>query len=138
MTTANRGKAAEAAVKKYLSSMESANFTHHRFGDFRSGSFVTAPCDFMAIKQGHTTLLEVKSVDHICRLPHKNASPDQIARMRNWEAAGAAAWVLVYFTPLKLWRAETVGYFLNREGGSWNMSHIEAKPLPEIMQEIFQ
>lgn len=138
MTTANRGKAAEAAVKKILSSMESSDFTHHRFPDARSGSFVTAPCDFVALRKGKLTLLEVKSVDHEYRLPHKNASPDQIARMRNWEAAGADAWVLVHFAPLKLWRAETVGYFLQREGGSWDMRHLEARTLNEIMKEIFE
>lgn len=138
MTHANRGKAAEAAVKKLLSERESASFTHHRFADARAGSFVTAPCDFMAINKGHTTLIEVKSVDHTARLPHKNASPDQIARMRNWEAAGASAWVLVHFASLKLWRAETVGYFLQRDGGSWNMSHLEPKPLKDIFMEIFK
>lgn len=138
MTTANRGKAAEAAVKKILSSMESASMTSARWPDARSGSFVTAPCDFVALRKGKFVLLEVKAVEHEYRLPHKNASPDQIARMRNWEAAGADAWVLVHFAPLKLWRTETVGYFLQREGGSWDMRHLEARPLNEIMLEIFQ
>lgn len=138
MTTANRGKAAEAAVKKLLASMEGATTTSVRWPDARAGSFVTAPCDFMCLNSGKLTLLEVKSVEHAYRLPHQNASPDQIARMRNWQAAGADAWVLVHFAPLKLWRAETVNYFMIREGGSWDMRHIEPKPLKDWIEEIFE
>ena len=139
MTLANRGKAAETAVKKYLAGVEAANATSIRFPDARSGSFQVTPCDFITLRKGQLYMLEVKAVEHPVRLPFKNFSVDQMARMRAWESAGAEAWVLVYFTPLKLWRAETVGYFMNREvGGSWNMEHIEAKPLTEIMQEIFK
>ena len=137
MSTADRGKYAEGVVKKLLKEMEANTFVHHRFPDARAGSFVTAPCDFMTLKEGKLTLIEVKAVEHAYRLPFKNMSVDQCARMRSWRAAGADAWVLVYFAPLKLWRAETVDYFMQREiGGSWNMTHIEPKKLKDLIKEI--
>lgn len=135
-TLGTRGKSAEGKVKALLKSMESASFTHYRFPDARAGSFTVTPCDYMVCQSGKLTLLEVKEVDHVKRLPHGNFSKDQVGRMRNFEAAGAAAWVLVYFTPLKLWRFESVGYFLQREGGSWNLEHLPLRSLNEAMQEI--
>ena len=90
----------------------------------------------MVCKSGKLILLEVKEVDHVKRLPHGNFAKDQVARMRNFEAAGADAWVMVYFTPLKLWRYESVGYFLQREGGSWNLENLPLRSLNETLQEI--
>lgn len=134
--TADRGKAAEAAVKKVLKSMESAGCVHHRFPDLRGGSMVTAPCDFMVLKNGKLTLLEVKSVGHLHRLPHKNFSPDQRARMRMWGMAGANAYVLVHFAPTKLWRYESAEWFMQMEGGSWDMSGLPLEKLDVILGGI--
>lgn len=134
MTFANRGKAAEAAVKKYLKSIDAVDTIHYRYPDFRAGFKSPAPCDFMVLRQGKLTLLEVKSVEHAYRLPHKNMSPDQVARMRMWACAGAESWVLVQFTTG--WRAESVEHFLVRDGGSWDMSLIEPRPLVAVMKEI--
>lgn len=135
-TLGTRGKYAEAKVKALLKASEAVNFAHYRFPDARAGSFTVTPCDYMVCKQGSLTLLEVKEVNHAFRLPHGNFSKDQVARMRNFESAGAAAWVLVYFTPLKLWRCESISYFLQREGGSWNMSHIETETLEPLLRKI--
>ena len=76
----------------------------------------------MFLHAGKLRLIEVKEVNHYFRLPHKNFSPDQVARMRNWQAAGASALVLIYFEPLKLWRILDVRNFLVRTGGSWDLS----------------
>lgn len=135
MSTANRGKAAEAAVKKYLKSLDSVDTLYYRYPDMRAGFKAPAPCDFMVLRRGKLTLLEVKSVEHAYRLPHKNMSPDQVARMRMWEAAGAQSWVLIHFEGG--WRAETVGHFLVREGGSWDFRNFgDPKPLKAVMEEI--
>jgi hypothetical protein len=131
-----RGKYAEGKVKAQLKGLESASFTHYRFPDARAGSFTVTPCDYMVCNSGKLTLLEVKEVDHKFRLPHANFSKDQVARMRNFESAGAAAWVLIYFTPMKLWRYESISYFLQREGGSWDMSGFELRPLDMILEKI--
>lgn len=136
MTLGTRGKYAESKVKAVLKTLETVTCTHVRWPDARAGSFTVTPCDYMVCKNGRLTLLEVKEVNHNFRLPHANFSRDQVARMRNFESAGAAAWVLVYFTPLKLWRCESIGYFLQREGGSWNMSHLDLVGLENTLGKI--
>lgn len=130
-TIANRGKWAEGRLKSYFKKLESVSFTHYRFPDARAGSFVVAPCDFMFMRSGHMTMVEVKEVNHAFRLPHKNFSPDQVARMRNWASAGAGAFVLIYFEPIKAWRVIPVDTFLAREGGSWDLSGIVPVPSEE-------
>ena len=122
-TIGSRGKWAEGRVKAFLKGRESASFTHHRFPDARAGSMVTSPCDFMYMNSGVLTLLEVKEVQHTFRLPHKNFSPDQVARMRSWQAAGARAYVLIYFSVSSKWRLVPVDFFVNRVGGSWDLSN---------------
>ena len=113
VAAANRGKYAEGEVKKFLKKLEAANCAHHRFPDVHSGSMVTAPADFMFMQAGIFRLLEVKEVQHDFRLPYDNFSPDQVARMRMWQAAGAHAWVLVYHKNLKAWRLIPAEWFLN-------------------------
>lgn len=121
-TTGNRGKWAEGRVKAFLKKHESASVTHYRFPDARAGTMLVSPCDFMFIHQGVLTLLEVKDVQHDCRLPHKNFSSDQVARMRAWQSAGARAYVLISFSTLGKWRILPVDHFLVRTGGSWDLS----------------
>lgn len=143
-TTGTRGKFAEGKVKAVLKKMESANCAHLRFPDARAGSLATAPADFMFLKNGKLTLLEVKEVNHAHRLPYQNFALDQIARLRLWQAAGAAAWVLVYFTPTKEWKYEGLLEFMDRKLvsetgrpiGSWNLSHIPSQTLDQIFLEI--
>lgn len=117
-----RGKTAEAKVKDKLVAMESHTCTHYRFPDARAGSFTATPCDFMVMHSGQLTVLEVKEVNHACRLPHKNFDLAQRARMKNWELAGAKAWVLIYFKPVALWRLIPLDDTAVRLGGSWDFT----------------
>lgn len=139
VAAANRGKYAEGEVKKFLKKLEAANCAHHRFPDVHSGSMVTAPADFMFMQAGIFRLLEVKEVQHDFRLPYDNFSPDQVARMRMWQAAGAHAWVLVYHKNLKAWRLIPAEWFLNRPKlsasgkpvGSWVLEEFPLVTLAE-------
>ena len=131
-TIGNRGKWAEGRVKAFLKKHESASFTHHRFPDARAGSMVVSPCDFMFIRSGVLTLLEVKEVNHPFRLPHKNFSPDQVARMRSWQSAGARAYVVVAFNTGR-WRGLPLDYFMIRTGGSWNMEAVPDYTEKEVL-----
>lgn len=139
VAAANRGKYAEGEVKKFLKKMEAANCAHHRFPDAHSGSMVTAPADFMFMQAGIFRLLEVKEIQHDFRMPYDNFSPDQVARMRMWQAAGAHAWVLVYHKNLKAWRLIPAEWFLNRPKlsasgkplGSWVLDEFPLMTLTE-------
>ena len=139
VAAANRGKYAEGEVKKFLKKMEAANCAHHRFPDAHSGSMVTAPADFMFMQAGVFRLLEVKEIQHDFRMPYDNFSPDQVARMRMWQAAGAHAWVLVYHKNLKAWRLIPAEWFLNRPKlsasgkpvGSWVLDEFPLMTLTE-------
>lgn len=139
MNAANRGKYAEGQVKAMLKKLEASDCAHHRFPDRRAGSFATAPADFMFLQSGLLRVLEVKEVDHEYLLPYKNFDPSQVARMRMWQAAGAKAWVVIYFTPAKFYRLLPVDYFLNRPLktvtgrpiGSWNLSDFPFVTLKE-------
>lgn len=131
MSAGNRGKYAEDKVRAILKSQESlADFAFHRFPDAHAGSMVSAPADFMFMRDGTMTLLEVKEVAHDFRLPHKNFDPAQVARMRMWRAAGAKANVLIYSSTLQKWRYIGLSFFLNRPTiaengrpiGSWDLS----------------
>jgi penicillin-binding protein-related factor A (putative recombinase) len=133
MSTANRGKTAEAFVKRKLVSLESANTTHVRYPDARSGSFQVALADFLVLREGKLTLLEVKEVAHDYRLGYTNLSTSQISRLRMWKAAGANAHILVYHSTNKTWRAADVSwFFLNHKTlsdngkpvGSWDMREV--------------
>jgi penicillin-binding protein-related factor A (putative recombinase) len=129
----NRGKEAEALVKKHLTKLSSkACFTFYRFPDARAGSFQTTPADFMLVNSGKLILLEVKEVDHSFRLPHGNLS--QVPRLARYELAGATAYVLVYFKPEKLWRLARVSYFLEKSGGSWDMRNMQPTSLESAIQ----
>lgn len=122
-TIANRGKWAEARVKKFLKVQEErADAAHYRFPDARSGSLMRVPCDFMFLKAGKLTLVEVKEVNHDFRLPHTNFSEDKVARMRLWQLAGASACVLVYHRTSEVWRILDASFFYQRTGGSWDLS----------------
>ena len=146
VSASNRGKWAETEVKKFLKKMEVANCAHHRFPDAHAGSFVTAPADFMFLQAGKFRLLEVKEVDHEFRLPYANFAPEQVARMRMWQAAGAHAWVLVYHKPVGGWRLIPAEWFLNRPKlsdsgkpiGSWVLTEFPLMTLTEAFTGMKQ
>jgi penicillin-binding protein-related factor A (putative recombinase) len=137
MTTnyADRGKKAEDVFRKELAKMEAADMAWHRPPDYRSGIRTPALCDFLIMRQGRSTLAEVKSVEHAFRLPHKNFSSDQVARMRMWQAAGARGLVAVYFKTIGAWRFENVDWFIQRTGGSWDMSQVPTDDLGKFLKE---
>ena len=139
-TAANRGKYAEAQVKKKLASLESARQAFARWPDARSGSFAVALADFLIMRDGRMTLLEVKEVAHDFRLNHGNLGTDQIGRMRAWASAGAQADVLVYHSTTKLWRTAEIHWFhenyrkVDDDGkkvGSWDLRSLEHVTLDE-------
>lgn len=131
-----RGKTAEAKVKDKLVAMESHTCTHYRFPDARAGSFTATPCDFMVMHSGQLTVLEVKEVNHAYRLPHKNFDLSQRARMKNWQLAGASAWVLIYFKPEDAWRLIELDSTAIRTGGSWDFSAWPLMSLATAMEHI--
>lgn len=140
MSVGTRGKYAEGQVKKKLASLESAAQTSYRVPDARSGSFAVALADFLIMRNGKMTLLEVKEVNHEFRLNYQNFDASQIARMRMWKAAGAQGHVLVYHTPSKLWRAADISWFYlnytktNEAGkavGSWDLRSVSTISLDD-------
>lgn len=135
MTYANRGKEAEALVKKHLTDLsKQANTMFYRFPDARAGSLQTAPADFMLLRKGELILIEVKEVAHSYRLPHGNLT--QVPKLRRFEMAGADCYVLVYFKPEEAWRVAHVDYFLETEGGSWDMRNRRLQTLEDAVQDI--
>lgn len=139
MSIGTRGKWAEGKFRAWakLQSEAKLDFAFLRYPDARAGSRVVAPSDFEVLYAGQHYNIEIKEVDHSFRLPHKNFSEDKIARMRKWELAGGASWVVIYFAPAKIWRVETVGWFMHKVGGSWDMSGITGTDFNQAMKEIF-
>ena len=144
VTAANRGKYAEGKVKAELKKLEAANCTHHRFPDAHSGSFITAPADFLILQNGRLRLLEVKQVEHGERLAYGNFSPEQVNRMFMWKLAGADTWVLVYHVPHKAWRLIPADWFRSRPLktatdkplGSWVLTEFPLLTLTEAFLGI--
>lgn len=133
------GKAAEDSLSNLLKSWESRQaVAWHRIPDARAGSMKVALADFFVLCKGESVLLEVKEVDHEFRLPHKNFTVDQVARMRRFNMAGAKSLVLVHFTKTGLWRAAAPEWFISREGGSWDLSTLPAAPLTGFVQPYAQ
>lgn len=144
-TAANRGKTAEALVKKKLASLESARQAFARWPDARSGSFAVALADFLIMRDGRMTLLEVKEVAHDFRLPHENLGLGQIGRMRAWTSAGAQSDVLVYHSTTKLWRVADIHWFYEnyrkvdddgKKVGSWDLRSLEHVTLDDYFKDF--
>lgn len=143
VASANRGRKAEALVKKKLTALEAANFAHYRLPDTHSGSFTRTLADFMFVKEGKLILLEVKEVAHDFRLPYGNLKVEQIATLRAWKSAGARGHVLIYHSTTKLWRAADISwFFLNYKKvsetgkpiGSWDLSSIPTGTLDSYFE----
>ena len=143
IASANRGKHAEAQIKKKLVSLEAGDFCHYRLPDAHAGSRAATLSDFLVCRKGKLTLLEVKQVNHTHLLPHKNLGLEQIANQKMWKAAGSQAHILVYHTPTKLWRAADISwYFLNytktneagKAVGSWDLRELEYVTLDDYFK----
>lgn len=139
-TVGTRGKYAETQVKKKLASLESVRQASYRVPDARAGSFAVALADFLIMRDGRMTLLEVKEVAHDFRLNHTNLGLDQIARLRMWASAGAQGHVLVYHSTAKLWRVADIHWFYEnyrkvdddgKKVGSWDLRSLEHVTLDE-------
>lgn len=142
VSSANRGKVAEAKVRDYLKELEaqSVYFTFNRIGDAGAarGAFVAQAGDFQAFGWGKNWIIEVKETQHAYRLPHGNFGPEQVGKMRKRELAGSVPVVLIYHRNEKVWRCPSFSTFLSREGGSWDLRDVKAQPLPELLDNIFK
>lgn len=129
---ANRGKKPEAEVKKVLEAHDAktAAFDWHRNYDAHTagGRFPRQVGDFEFYAPGVHGIIEVKEVNHACRLPHKNFNTDAVAKLRKRRLAGGYIYVMVYFTPLDQWRILHLDRFLTRDGGSWDLSDAPLYP----------
>ncbi len=137
-SSSNRGRSAEDKVRESLNEYSGwSSFAFYRLPDAHAGSMKETLADFMVMHKSQHSLLEVKEVNHDFRLPHKNFDTLKVARMRAWHMAGSAGHVLVHFVPLKLWRYAPIDYFVNREGGSWDMRDKAATSLEQQMMTIY-
>jgi hypothetical protein len=130
---ADRGKDAEGYVKSALSTCARTDLAWYRLPDARSGSRAPTLADFLIHAQGRMMLLEVKEVKHDFRLPHKNFDTDKIARMHRYKLSGALTYVLVRFMPSDVWRLAELSFFLQKEGGSWDMREFTPGPLKQFI-----
>lgn len=143
MTTANRGKVAEAKLQKALQDYDGkhADFDWGRVYDAHSagGKFACQTGDFMWFHRNANGVIELKEVAHDYRLPTKNFNPGQIARMRKRMLAGAAASVVVYHSTTGKWRLVGLQYFLDRlEDKSWDLrDYPEYVNAAEVLQTLF-
>ncbi len=143
-TTGTRGKWAEGEVRKYLVAAERGDTAFYRPPDARAGSLQAVMADFMTLRKGLLTLIEVKEVEHASRLPYKNFSADKVARMRVWQLAGAEAWVIVCHRvgKVRTWRLLPLDVFIQRDAdtpnGSWQLGGlgIAGNTLSAVMEKV--
>lgn len=132
---ANRGKKAEKLLHTHMQKLsDSSNAASFRLPDAHAGSLTATLCDFIFMRAGTLYLVECKSTKHNYRLPHGNVDTSQIAKMRMWKFAGAKAFVMIYHETLDQWRSAEVEYFLNRDGGSWDLREIEIGSLEKAFE----
>lgn len=128
MTSANRGKSAEADVRKYLKAYDEKHqdFDWHRVPDAHSagGRFNPVVYDFAFFRPGVHGGLEVKEVKHACRIPHGNFGEQQVAKLWKRQLAGGVIVVIVYHSTSQMWRVTDLTRFRVRTGGSWDLSDL--------------
>jgi len=138
MTTSNRGKVAETLVKKHLTSINRQDFAWWRMPDAHAGSMQPTLADFLLVSRGKVTLLEVKEVAHDFRLPVGNFKPENRARMRLFQFAGADCQVLIYHSTTKQWRSLPLDYFGTQNTGSWDLRNTAELNLKEAVELCLQ
>lgn len=159
----SRGKFAEGKLRDQFKLLEAecATFAFNRIpdahaaggraqsqaGDFQA--FKKALCTIEANRVGHqfetirdfpmtfNWIIEAKEVKHDFRLPHKNYSPDAVARMKVRVLAGSIPVVFIYHTTIKEWRLVPFEVFLTREGGSWDLTPYPLVDMKVAVREIF-
>ena len=139
MGVGDRGKWAEGEIRKQLMIYSGwSSFAFMRLPDARAGSRTPTLADFMVMHKMQHSLLEVKEVKtHAYRLPHQNFDANKVSRIRAWQMAGSIGHVAVYFGPAKVWRYAPIDYFLEREGGSWDMRDCDMLTLKEVMVVMY-
>lgn len=147
--SANRGRYAEGKIQGILKEMEGEHlrFTFNRILDAHAAGhvFSSQPGDYQwfydtvriaalpgekgktAVSYTRNGVIEVKETEHAFRLAHKNFSSDKVARMRKRQLAGSECLVVVCHRVYgsgeqPLWRFVEFDYFLQREGGSWDLT----------------
>ena len=125
-SAADRGKKPEDEVRKYLKAYDERThaFDWHRNYDAHTagGRFQRQTGDFEFYFPDEHGVIEVKQVDHAFRLPHKNYAEEKVAKVRKRYLAGGRVLVLVYHTPINQWRITDLHPYLERQGGSWDLS----------------
>lgn len=131
-----RGKKAEGLVAARLKDLStSKHVTFWRVPDAHAGSMQPALADFILFHYGQTTIIEVKQTEMVNRLPHGNFDAAQVARMRALTWAGVNAIVLIYHSKADKWRGYQVDRFLERDGGSWDLSDQEPTTLEKLLEQ---
>lgn len=147
MTQANRGKWAEGRVRGYLNDIsKTINATFMRLPDTHAGSFQPTTADFLVNCRGLHTMLEVKEVDHMYRLPSKNFKADQRARLTNWRSLGTNTSVVIAHMPYRegippaklkstlMWRYIPAVWFGSAEVPSWDLREFSLRTLDQAME----
>jgi len=154
MSNANRGRWAEAQVREVLLDIEKRHFafSFKRIPDAHGGFMQPAEADFQWRSRGRgpagtmtrNGLIEVKEVEHLSLLPHKNFSTDKIARMWKEHMAGAEAVVLVAHKlkgmrkPDVTWRACPLDFFRGttyvKGVASWDLSLFPLIDMPTYLR----
>lgn len=122
VSNANRGKRGEGLFKAACTRITRQGFIFYRFPDAFTGAKSPVPADYLLMEDGQVYLMEIKETEHEYRLKHGNVGADQIARMRNWQLAGAKSYVIVFHSTTNLWRVIPADDLVEREGGSWNLT----------------
>lgn len=164
MSTGTRGKWAEAEVAKHFGLMSGrlAGFTFNRIPDARGGYHQPAAADFqwfyrvstayfmvngVAIPAAINGLLEVKEVEHLYRLPHKNfdAAKRGLAYVR--QMAGCKCSVIIAHKLSGMqkkdvtWRTAPLDYFRNPTPsgtGSWDLSALPLMKMEDILEGLLK
>lgn len=152
MAAGNRGRWAEAQVREVLLDIEKSHFafSFKRIPDAHGGFMQPAEADFQWRSKGRVVggtrngLIEVKEVEHLTLLPHKNFSTDKIARMWKEHMAGAEALVLVAHKlkgmrkPDVTWRACPLDFFRNtvyvKGVASWDLTEFPLIDMPTYLR----
>lgn len=150
MKGGNQGAYAEGKVRDFLKGWASthSNFCFNRILDAKSALGAMAnsqPGDFQWFQRmspliTRNGLIEVKSVQHAYRLPHKNFGEDQVGRMRIRQLAGSEPLVLICFRPedgKTRWCCPEFEFFQQRDGGSWDMRDFEMYEKPNLLLENY-
>lgn len=146
MTTTNRGRASENAVRKVLLDLEAefSAFTFNRVMDSHAagGRLPAAPGDFQAFSNtsqpSKNFVIEVKEFAHDYRLSYNNFDLGKVARMYKRELAGSVCVVLLYSTTAKIWRQANLAFFRGRDNtvGSWDLRNLQTIVLKPFLREL--